>query len=167
MVPLECGDLRPVQLFEDIFDVSRSFARNLGGHEHCEATPASLETPLCDAHHWFVGFSCVSVSGLNHDQRSLTHIDDRTGATGVTFAGCMLILQLQRPRLFTCENVTGLAAGGAAFERNSGIQKAGLLCILVVLVSFEVWLPSKSPSLLLHRYSRRPHWRRAEEHFEW
>ena len=74
---------------------------------------------------WYVGFSCTSVSGLHCNGRGSSHVDDRSGATGITFSAVLCLLQSHSPDHFICENVFGLLVGDQHLAVVQALQECG------------------------------------------
>ena len=98
----------PAYLFGDIFDLSRSSGHcYVHNHEVPMATVHGIHRLMC----LLAGFSCTTVSGVRADKEERRScVDDSSGAIGLTFAACLLILSTVRPLLCILENVVGLKA---------------------------------------------------------
>ena len=107
MRPLSVGARGPIQLFKNMFDITREAALNVADSEQ----DPPLEMPDAKSTDcWFIGFSRRTASGLASAGRRAMgdFIDDRTGSTGMTFSGVLLILQANSSPSFLLENVLGL-----------------------------------------------------------
>ena len=138
------SNCEPHQLFSDLFDAAGLKLAENHVSGNMEISNDQLRTKV-----WYIGFSCVTASGLNTKARVSNMTSDQECATGYTFKGTLAIIRSQRPKTFMLENVPKLLTCGDIDVVVDDLRSLGYCVGYRVMCSSQFGVPQQRERLFI------------------